>query len=131
MTTHPDVSERYLLIVQALKMASAFIRPIDNGFSASAVVNCSQLSEPLKDNLQEILVGEWDEARMAFSSLVCDNNEQPICFMTEAEALSQARMLTDALVRRYCYGLYASHGIIVKPEEQAVATLHFYKNGRP
>lgn len=131
MTIHPDVTERHLKIVGALKMAVPSSRQTETGYIAKARVSAAALSDALKDNLQEILVGEWTENRETFSSLVCNNNEEPIEFKTENEAMDQARQLTDSLVRRYCYGLYAAYGIVVKPEEQAGATLHFFRGGRP
>lgn len=131
MSIHPDVTERHLKIVQALRLASPGIRPTESGFIAKVLVNASNLSDPLKVNMQEILVGDWNEGRDAFSALVCDNNESPIDFKTEEEAMEQARQLSDSLVKRYAYGLYAAYGISVNQEDQAGATLHFFRNGRP
>lgn len=131
MNVHPDVVERHLKIVQALKLATPGIWKADTGFIAKVLVNASDLSEPLKVNLGEILVGDWNESRDAFSAIVCDNNESPIEFPTEEEAMAQSRQLADALVKRYAYGLYATYGIAVEAKEQEGATLHFFKNGRP
>lgn len=131
MSLHPDVAQRHLKIVHALKLATPGIRPTDSGFIAKVLVNAMDLSEPLKVNMEEILVGDWNQGRDAFSALVCDNNETPIEFKTESEAMEHARQLSDSLVKRYAYGLYATHGIIVNPQEQAGATLHFFRNGRP
>lgn len=131
MSLHPDVVERHLKIVHALKLATPGIRPTTSGFIAKALISAAGLSDPLKLNMAEILVGDWNEGRDAFSALVCDNTETPIEFKTEAEAMVHSRQLSDSLVKRYAYGLYAAYGITVDAREQAGATLHFFKNGRP
>ena len=131
MSLHPDVAQRHLKIVHALKLATPGIRRTEAGYIAKVLVNATDLSDPLKTNMEEILVGDWNQARDAFSALVCDNNETPIEFKSEAEAMDQSRQLGDSLVKRYAYGLYAAHGITVDPQEQAGATLHFFRNGRP
>lgn len=131
MSLHPDVAERHLKIVQALKLATPGIWPTENGFVAKVLINAAGLSEPLRASMEEILVGDWNEGRDSFSAIVCDNNESPIEFKLEDEAMAQARQLGDSLVKRYAYGLYAAHGIAVEAKEQEGATLHFFKNGRP
>lgn len=118
-------------VVQALRVGVPVVKKSDTGFIAKVLINAAPLSEPLKASLQEILVGEWNSDRDNFSCLVCDNFETPIQFETESEAMDQSRKLGDSLVKRYSYGLYAAHGVIVNPEEQAGATLHFFRNGRP
>jgi hypothetical protein len=134
MILHPDVQERNFKITQALAMAVPSTRNSDTGFRAIATVVTTELSDPLKDNLAQIIVGEWNEQRSLFFALVCDNNELPIDFDTEAEAMAQAIELNDSLIKRYGYGLFAAYGILasIKNELQDQgATLHFFKNGRP
>jgi hypothetical protein len=134
MIVHPEVQERNAKISQALAMAVPGTRKTDSGFRAFATVMTTELTDPLKENLSQILVGEWNEQRSLFLAIVCDNNELPVEFETEAEALGQAIELNDSLVRRYGYGLFATYGILasVNPEQNTQgATLHFFKNGRP
>lgn len=134
MMLHPDVQERNFKITQALAMAVPNTRNSDSGFRAIATVVTTELSDPLKDNLAQIIVGEWNEQRSLFFALVCDNNELPIEFDTEADAMAQAIELNDSLVKRYRYGLFAAYGILASInndlQDQGV-TLHFFKNGRP
>jgi hypothetical protein len=132
MVIHPDVQERNAKIIQSLKLAAPGTRKSESGYRALSLVATSELSEPLKENLSQILVGEWNESTSLFIALVCDNNELPIEFETEQEALAQAIALTDSLVRRYSYGLYATYGILTNADTTSQeVTLHFFKNGRP
>mgnify|MGYP003407562545 FL=1 len=134
MAVHPEVLERNVKISQALAMAVPGTRKSDVGFRAIATVITTDLSEPLKENLSQILVGEWNEQRSLFFAIVCDNNELPINFETEALALGHATELNDSLVKRYGYGLFATHGILAASSSELQsqgATLHFFKNGRP
>jgi hypothetical protein len=134
MVIHPDVQERNSKITQCLSVAVPGTRKSESGYRAISSISTLELSDPLKENLSQILVGEWNEQASLFIALVCDNNELPIEFETEQEALNQAITLTDSLVRRYSYGLFATYGILTannQDDPAQGATLHFFKNGRP
>lgn len=127
MSANQEVIDNHKKIISSLMLAIASVEQVGDGYIAKASISTENLSDQLKDNLQTIIVGEWNSDKTIFHALVFNNRQEAIIFSDIAEAKKESMILADNIVRRYCYGLFAECGIAAKPPESNAVTMHFFK----
>lgn len=104
--------------LEALLLSLSYLQPttkrVESGYVAIASLNLSGMSAYQVDALLMCLTGSISQAGDKFISPVSDNNQLPIIFDSEDEALGQARQRVASLSKQFIYGAYDIFGVALE-----------------